>query len=342
MDTLALDTLKLQSFNSSFIGQTAVQQNHIYFIDAKFGFVYKFDVNGKLLHRYLGQGIAKNELPMKSVMLFTFLPNGNSIFIGTGYDCYLFDPEFNRVTDFKINWHSTKTQEQLINNPDLEDNGMFSLLYNGRIHATDQTLYFPVASQHPKLNPTLANYAEDVKIIGQMDLTNGYVDKIYGKLPPIYKKNIQTLAFGYAYIDAFEGKNTLTAFPVDSLMYVVDDEFTISKSFGFQGRNMNLHYKNQTDPRKFRENYSEQVKNAGHYTFIKHFAPQGYTFRGYHKSGTATSDGLQIYQKQILIADVDVPLGFRVEGYIAPFFYSNAKLDIKNNDAKIFKFKLEK
>ncbi|MEJ5995798.1 hypothetical protein WG904_15310 [Pedobacter sp. Du54] len=339
-ETLSLDTLTLPPFNSSYIGQTALYDKYIYFIDSKFGFVYKFDQQGKILQRFLGQGTAKNELPIKSIMLFSFLPNGNSIFIGTGYDCYMFDLEFNRINDFQINWHSSKTQQQLINNPDLEDNGMFSLLYNGRIFGTNETLYFPVASQHPKLNPTLANYAEDVKIIGKMNLENGYVEKVYGKLPPIYKKNIQTLAFGYAYIDAFQEKKTLTSFPVDSLIYVVNDDFEVLNSFGFQGRDMDLRYKNQTDPRKFSENYKEQVKVTGHYTFMKHFQDLNLTFRGYHKNRTATTDGLQIYLGKTLISDIDVPIGFRVEGYIAPYFYSNIKLDIENATAKIYRFKL--
>jgi hypothetical protein len=50
---------------------------------------------------------------------------------------------------------------------------------------------------------------------------------------------------------------------------------------------------------------------------------------------------LQVYMDDVLIADVDVPVNFRVSGFIAPYYYSNSFSNEDTEEIKLYRFMLK-
>ena len=51
---------------------------------------------------------------------------------------------------------------------------------------------------------------------------------------------------------------------------------------------------------------------------VEYVDETGLLFRSYRKGGGSVTDGLQVYRDGVLVGDVDVPLGFRMAGYVVP------------------------
>ncbi len=66
----------------------------------------------------------------------------------------------------------------------------------------------------------------------------------------------------------------------------------------------------------------------------------GILFRTYVKGQNSGTDGLQVYKDGILIADVGVPKGFKVVGYMEPYYYSQVFEDEENGRLEIMRFRL--
>jgi len=94
------------------------------------------------------------------------------------------------------------------------------------------------------------------------------------------------------------------------------------------------------DIKKMRELYFEDRPLRGWYNEVEYFEETEILFRSYKKSGDSPYDGLQIYHKNVLIGDIDVPEDFVVKGYIEPYYYSSADIDIEKGEIKIYRFKL--
>ena len=54
---------------------------------------------------------------------------------------------------------------------------------------------------------------------------------------------------------------------------------------------------------------------------VEYVDETGLLFRSYRKGGGSVTDGLQVYRDGVLVGDVDVPLGFRMAGYVDPYYY---------------------
>jgi hypothetical protein len=63
-------------------------------------------------------------------------------------------------------------------------------------------------------------------------------------------------------------------------------------------------------------------------------------FRGYKKGGGAINEGLQIYREHTLIADIDVPVGFKVLGLINGYIYASGEIDEDAGEIYVYRFKI--
>ena len=337
-----LDSVLLDSMSSSYVGESCIQNNNIYFIDEKFCYTYKFDLKGKLIHQYVGQGMGANQLPIKTILLFSPLKAGGFVFIGASWDVFVYDSNFKRVDDYGINWHNKVTKEAMLKKPDPSQGQLYSVIaMHGEIRSAGQEIFLPIASQHPTFNPTNPAYFKEGRNMALMDLENGYIEKIYGGFPPVYSNNSGARTFPYHYL-ALSADNTFEmAYPPDSLIYKSDRDLNMLKRFGFAGRDMDTNYHSVADIEKFRENYIQTAATKGYYTGLEYIPEGDLTFRTYQKGGHEESDGLQIYKADTLIADLDVPKGLRVDGYSAPWFYSNAFVDEDKGEIKLYKFRID-
>ena len=72
---------------------------------------------------------------------------------------------------------------------------------------------------------------------------------------------------------------------------------------------------------------------------VEYVDETGLLFRSYRKGGGSATDGLQVYRDGVLVGDVDVPLGFRMAGYVAPYYYSYVVPDEEGERLYMFRFK---
>ncbi|HUN01214.1 MAG TPA: hypothetical protein PLS00_00045 [Niabella sp.] len=341
-ENLKLDSMVLEKINTSFLGKLHVFEKSIYFIDEKFCYVNKFDENGRFQNRYIGFGSERNELPLKKISFSTILPNGKLLIIGPTWDCYVFDKDFNYIDDYAINWHSNVSTEEMLKRPDYANSQLYTLAYGvNLLKANNNFAFLPLISQHPDFNPTNKNYSTHARVLGKMRIKNGYVEKIYGRLPPSYLANFNKQVFPYILFDLGNNEEMFSIFPADSSIYRMSNDFKIISIFGFQGKGMDTSYLNVDSVSSFTVNMKKQYDERGYYTSIKYIKEREILFRSYNRGLTQASGGLQAYHDEALIADIDVPKGFEVVGYIAPYFYSNAFIDEEKGEIKVFKFKID-
>src|SRR5688572_29447377 len=61
LNTLPIELVKLDTIETSFLGRINIKNNTIQFFDKKFNNISSFDLNGKYIERFLGQGGGPNE-----------------------------------------------------------------------------------------------------------------------------------------------------------------------------------------------------------------------------------------------------------------------------------------
>ena len=133
-------------------------------------------------------------------------------------------------------------------------------------------------------------------------------------------------------------KITYVGFEADSTIYKYkQDEYPI-KAFGYKGKNMNQNYQAIRSWEECSKMVSEDRTNKGYYTSLYVSPTDNYIFRTYQKGSHDSTDGLQIYQNEVLIGDVPAPKGIKIIGYIAPYYYATCGIDEENERIELFKF----
>lgn len=338
---ISLDSIYLDTISSSFNGSLHTWKNKIVFVDHKFCWFFLFDTSGKFLSQKIGQGENQNELSCKKISNYIPMKDGGHMFMGPSWDVYIFDSNFNKKSDFLIKWHSRGNKEFIAEHPDPTDPIMYSITYGIQdIRADENNVHLPIYSQHKTFFPAADEYANEARIMGKLNIKNGDVTDIYGRLSPIYRDNPSVRTFPYLIYDLSGRDEMIIGFPVDSLMYISDRNFMIKSAFGRMGRDMNTNYQHTSDYEQFAKQWARENKNKGHYDGIDVIPDSEYIIRTYHKNGKSQTSGLQLYKANELVADVDVPLHSKYVGYIAPYVYLSAGPDEEHSSIKLYRFKL--
>lgn len=103
-------------------------------------------------------------------------------------------------------------------------------------------------------------------------------------------------------------------------------------------RQLNLDYRNINSRKELGKYWREDSRTKGYYNWLEYVDETGMLFRSYQKGGDEETDGLQIYKDGVLLGDVNVPKGFRVMGYIAPYYYSYVIPDEDNAMMYLYRF----
>ena len=340
---LELETIKLDSIQSSYVGYSKIINDSIYFTDKMFCKVYKFDKEGVFYNTFLRKGKGPKEIPIGQIQGFTSTDNNEYLFFGASYDISVFNNNWERINTLQINWQINNSRSEMMKNPSPEMTGLYAPSYYKLILRTyNNNLYFPISSQSPNFNFVNSKlYYEQGRILAKMDIKTGKVTKLLGRYSPFYKDYEFLGQFSLINFDITKNGEFYVSYEPDSLIYYYDKDFTIKKVFGFNGRNMNVHYDEVGTINEFQNNLEKQRKLCGFYTYLEYIDERGLLFRNYQKGSHADTNGLQIYKNGIFIGDVDVPVGFKkIIGYIHPYFYSNIIIDEKNENMKIYRFKL--
>jgi len=346
IDSLRMDTITLEKVQYSLDGFLQIYSNNLSLIDKRFGWIYNFDISGKLISRNLGQGRGPGEIQAGNIDGHTVLKSGEHVFIGSSWDVHILNKDLGYIKRLTMNWHNSTPDIESNPNPDPNEPIVYTLDYaNLRILSDSRNnVYMPIYSEHPYFNGMVSkSYYENGRILLKLDLSNGDVTSLLGRRSPEYLKyNFlpQFAAFSF-YIDGKD--NFYISHEIDSLIYVYNSEFKPLYSFGYSGKDMNTDYPelSQLDAKKFRKLYFEDKPKRGYYKDIIFFQDlNNLVFRSYSKGSQNKYDGLQIYQNNTLIGDVNVPKGFKVVGYLSPYFYSDVFFDEALNKLSVLKFKL--
>lgn len=163
-------------------------------------------------------------------------------------------------------------------------------------------------------------------------LAFGYPESYYDK--PLTKTLFAQLNF-----DIADNGDFYVSFEADSLMYRYDHDYNQLACFGFAGRDMDLNYLRwDSYDQPWKERLAERMAR-GFYNAVEYVDETGLLFRSYRKGGGSATDGLQVYRDGVLVGDVDVPQGFRMAGYVEPYYYSYVVSDEEGERLYMFRFK---
>lgn len=313
--TIPIDTIKLDSIHSSFLGGTIISNERILFLDYRFCWVSQFDKDGKFLSRHLGQGKARNEIPTSYIDGWTMSPDGDFAFMDSSNGLFFADKELQNIRQDMIDL--TKDAQKTDKYDCFSETHTFG--YDKlQLKMWEDYLYVNIVADGPEFNVFSPNFIDEARVLAKIDTKTGELVDIMGRITPQYVETNGN-AFPYMSFDISDKGDLYVAFEVDSLIYVYDNEYRVKDAFGYAGVNMNTNYR-RVSMENFRKDYPKEREEKGFYNSVKIIGD--YCFRGYNKGIDSQTEGLQIYKNKQLIADVDVPIGFRIGGYIAPYYYS--------------------
>ncbi len=325
----------LDTILSSYLGKVITYKKHLLFIDKKFCYAYLFDHSGKLLKRYLGKGHSPKEIPVDEITGYS-INEHNEIIIFSDLLYFVYD------STFTLKYYKTiKTDTRSRQQPKQGDNPfIYGWPYDKFvIHSHDSKLYYTAINKVYNYMTESKTFFSECFTILQVDAKTGIPEKTLGPYPPLYQK--RTLCqIPYCNFDFDQEGNLYISYEADSLIYKFDKNHKNVKAFGWSGRNMDCDYLTLSPQASIRSLYLQERDTKGYYDQLLYIAPLRQLCRIYQKGGKDTTDGLQLYNYQNqLIADFDIPKGFRIAGYISPYLYLY-KIDEENEKIQCIKLNL--
>lgn len=346
-ESLEYDSFYLEYVRTSLGGVVVVDGDKLNFIDYQFGRVYEFDREGNYTGLILDQGRGPSELPRSGITFYSQLSNGGYLFVGSSYDYYVFNSDYDRLHDLMIRWQQDKPLDYLHNNPTPEDHRSYSLAYYiGDVRATDRTAFLPLMGGEPQYttyNFTTDLFAEEARILASMDIETGKVDRIFGRLSPVYANEPNSRMFPFFFYDLIDDDTLAITYGPDSDIYLFTTDFEHLATFGVAGRNMNMEYESfeGISDRQFENFLLDQWDTKDFYRSLQYVPETNLLFRGYTRRSDSDMDGVQIYRDNVLIADVDIPSERKVIGYIDGWYYTDAEINEREETKKIYRFRLD-
>lgn len=347
--TLAIEVdtidISIPAFSGS--GFFRVQNDSIYFFDLIFLTVSICDAEGNFVRRVLGGGDGPEEI--ENFTYHSFLPDGGSIFLGSGYNLEVFDRNWKRSR--KTYFMDFETKKGTYRGSDVDSKGQYGYNYSDHDVIFNNTLivkgaeeaYIPVvinARSNPAYDPYKhpVSYYSKSKTIASLDLSLGKVTDVFGQRPAVYLDSKYIPIYDFNVFN-LRGDDLLVVSKPDSLIRVFStDTRELKYSFGVAGTGMNDDYIRSESFQNLRENWVNAHDNTGYYYGV--FSDQDYVFRSY-TTGDGLSGGMQIYQKDILKGDFKVHRRFNVLGKINDSYYADGLLDEDNEELRIFKFNIK-
>lgn len=336
IQNIDLQRVDLPEFKTSMIGETIIGGDKLYYADKKLRSVYEITPSIDSCRRVLRAGHSNREYE-GGIDAFYYSKDRDFRIL---CDCWITVFDLDSISMIQ------KSDFVIYSNPVPEEDfeahaGTYSLLYDQlRAKEYNDTLYLSIAGNHPLWNMYIPGYFKNTRIIKGIPLLQKDGHFTLGRLSPTTKKQSGKRQFFMFDFDMDEAGNFYVSYDLDSLIYKFDHQFNIVESWGNAGRDMDFsEHKALPSLTNFKKSYEEERKKS-HYRKICRVGE--YTFRTYAKRLSATTDGLQIYRKNALIADVDIPRNIDIIGKIGDYYYSNVIGDESSADAKMwfYKFKL--
>jgi hypothetical protein len=338
---LHIDTIILQEkdVESSQMGFSGINyDNDYYFVDSRFCWYYTFDLQGNFKHRYLGTGGGPQETTIGKIAACALLPDTCLFLFGHQLDHYIYDKNFRLKKRFFL---IPKQTPQDIT----KSSKIYTHQYTNLICRTYQNkAYFNMYAEHSEFNylDNLSDYLNKCNHISEVDLLSGKDGNMYATgYPPVYKESpYHYVIFSAINFDIDSEGSFYVSYEADSLIYKYNSNFQPICSFGFSGKNMDRNYERINNYKDCRKYFRKERKEKGYYDWIEYVNETNLLFRSYKKGIHDSTDGLQIYRDMVLLADIPVPKNFKIAGYVAPYYYSQAIADEEKEELIVYRFKL--
>lgn len=343
INNIHIDTFFVDGRHTSSVGHWHYFNNKFIWSDYLFSSFYLYDTNLVFKNRVLGKGNGPKEIPA-SIAACSF--NSDRIFIlGPSWDFYEVDTMWNVTRKSRFGFDPQGVPlSRLSNNPKSHYLGIYELNYSGinLNYWNSNYVILPIESTHPLFNGYISDkYYEEARILALLDLNESKIERIFGRYSTFYQKYKYIPQFSNVMFDV-EGDNIIIGYEADSLIYAFKNLDTLSYKFGYCGREIGMKYPEVKSFDNYREIDAEHRPKYGFYKYIKCFPDMDILFRGYQKDGEQDQDGLQIYWQNNLMGDIDVPKGFRVFGFVQPYFYAEGIPDLLTQKLPLYRFNLKK
>ena len=339
INNITIDTLRIIPPSSSYVIESGIFNDNIYLFDRYYCTMLTFDKEGNFLCENLGQGRGPKETPIGRIISHGIFQNGDFVLLGSNLDHYLYNKDCETINMFTLMPNEDK-------NINIEDNPYtYTHLYNDMVCRTyNDKVYFSVRAEHPELNHLdhTSDFLNKSCNILEVDIYDQTKNKVLSKgYPDHYKKQpYNNVILSGVNFDVDHNGNFYISYEADSMIYCYDKNFKPINCFGYSGVNMDLNYVPITNYSDSRKNYRNERNKKGYYYWVEYEEQTSLLFRTYKKGEQEISDGLQIYNTNKLIADVDIPKNMRVMGYIAPYYYSYVISDEDQETMILYRFKL--
>lgn len=334
-NSVRLEQLQLDSVRYSGESFSWAQEGQgICCLDIFYGWLYRFDAEGHLIKRTLGNGRASNESIIKHYMIGTMSGDGELAIAGSSLDFEYFSKDLTAVNRFLIVKDQQKEYAPSEFLAYTTPGDCIARFYKGK-------LYEGLVSDIPDFifGP---DYEKKVCHIGVVDMTEGKALKseIQG-LPSMFSEDkAKYRGMDFVMFDIDNQDNMYIGFAADSLVYVFDHNRKPKFAFGRSGVNMDTDYERFGSLDEMNA-YRTNITKKGYYYWIEYIDETGVCFRSYKKGADSEYDGLQVYKDGKLLADCETPKGFKVVGYIAPYYYSQIIGGEEDGSLMVYRFKLD-
>ncbi len=343
--SLELDTFKIsQDVQISCLGELNILNNKLYFADYRLASVNTYDTTGQFVKRKLTKGRGAQEISS----LDYSLPMDNGFFILADYNTYFFNSDWEKQYKNRLDFQDERAFEKVLNNPEPHFQEIYEVGWGSSsfIRQLDSVnVFIPITTSHPKINAYMKGqeaFYNEVYILGMLNITNGKIEKMIGRRPPIYlEKDYRYIPnFKHIHFDIKDDK-LFIGYQADSSIYVYNlNNDNYEYKFGYAGKNMNTNYNTTNCFDEAKATYRSDRKKFGYYHYIEYIEETNILFRGYKKGEHSKKDGLQIYKNNALIGHFDVPEQFKVIGYIEPYYYAQGYINEYDCTIQVFRFKL--
>ena len=200
-------------------------------------------------------------------------------------------------------------------------------------------LLSPIVTEHINYNGIQSasnadHFYENSYSLGMLDIESGKLNMMCNRSPIYSEYNLPN--FHDIILDT-DNETLYFSFQVDSLIYQYNLKDSSICSFGYAGQNMNTEYE---ETNTLEEEEDQDMREFGYYTDLTYESQTNTLFRSFRRGEPLQTHGLQVYRNQKLIGEYDVPTGFNVIGYLAPYYYGFGKHDYENGEMYVYRFEI--
>ncbi len=344
---ISYQEIPLELDQNSFVGFFAFGEHTLFYVDQLFSQIHTFDLEFNKAGEFLGKG----DGPDRQNVINGFLPyvDAKSHLIVGGNETVLFDLDFSRQSNYPISWDYSDSYSEMENSPNASMIGLYEIAWRSRgnnlsllVDINRKEILFPLEMSHPKLNGFLhKEYYESVHTIGKYSMNQKKINGVFGNRSSVYLEYPFIPNFDFFYLES-KSDSILVSFAVDPMIHILDSKFNLIGKFGYEGVGVSQNYPKTDNIENAIDNYKEDLTKAGFYGHLYYDKKSGYLFRSYFPEGKGKGySRLQVFENQVLIADVKVPERFRVIGNSENGFIADGVLDEKNETMAIYQFELK-